>query len=308
MIKRSKIMIIVLTILEFLSSCSEDNYSLGELNNIRDFTSSSSTKINKVFEYLPAPGQHINKGVEGTTMKNAIEFAGKNLIYGSTGISLGGFGGYIIVGFDHSVMNIDGKDFMIRGNPFTGPYGTSCEPGIIMVMQDKNNNGIPDDTWYELKGENHDEETTIQNYSITYFRPQNGPGDILWRDSEGSNGQISYIPEFHDQMYYPNWIEKDSYTLTGTLLKHRTVKDTVSGLWSNNAFGAGYADNLGEADDFELGNRFDISNAINSKLEPVNLKYIDFIKIYTAVNIEAGLLGENSTEIFEIKDINPSFN
>ena len=34
-------------------------------------------------------------------------------------ISLGGYGGYVIFGFDHTVINVKGKkDFMILGNSF----------------------------------------------------------------------------------------------------------------------------------------------------------------------------------------------
>ena len=64
-------------------------------------------------------------------------------------VSLGGFGGYVVVGFDHSIDNKVGEyDFGITGNSFAG----SSEPGIVWVMQDENGNGLPDDTWYELKG------------------------------------------------------------------------------------------------------------------------------------------------------------
>ena len=61
-------------------------------------------------------------------------------------VSLGGFGGYIVVGFDHSIDNSGDYDLGILGNSFSG----SSEPGIVWVMQDENGNGLPDDTWYEL--------------------------------------------------------------------------------------------------------------------------------------------------------------
>lgn len=66
-------------------------------------------------------------------------------------VSLGAWGGYMILGFDHSVKD-DGKgeaDFDMVGNPL-GKYW--CECGVVWVSQDENGNGIPDDTWYELKG------------------------------------------------------------------------------------------------------------------------------------------------------------
>jgi hypothetical protein len=58
--------------------------------------------------------------------------------------SLGGWGGYIVFGFDHSVENGSGGDLYIRGNAFEG----NSEAGVVWVMQDENGNGLPDDTWY----------------------------------------------------------------------------------------------------------------------------------------------------------------
>lgn len=61
-------------------------------------------------------------------------------------ISLGGFGGYVVVGFDHTITNVTGKrDFRVLGNAFysaanpdsDAPEGGSCEPGVIMVAYDK---------------------------------------------------------------------------------------------------------------------------------------------------------------------------
>lgn len=61
-------------------------------------------------------------------------------------ISLGGFGGYVVVGFDHTIANVVGKrDFRVLGNAFysadnpdiNAPEGGSCEPGVVMVAYDK---------------------------------------------------------------------------------------------------------------------------------------------------------------------------
>ena len=63
---------------------------------------------------------------------------------------MGGFGGYIIFGFDHSVANNAGADLAIYGNPIGGsaPW---AEPGIVMVSQDVNGNGKPDDECMNLQ-------------------------------------------------------------------------------------------------------------------------------------------------------------
>lgn len=65
-------------------------------------------------------------------MAKACEEA-ENLVNTTNYVSLGSFGGYIVVGFDHSVLNKEGEyDFAIQGNSFE----TSNEPGIVWVMQD----------------------------------------------------------------------------------------------------------------------------------------------------------------------------
>ena len=68
-------------------------------------------------------------------------------------------------------------------------------------------------------------------------------------------------------MYYPNWIEEDSYTLTGSMLEPRTVLE--GGKWKNQSFGKGYADNWGSdmAKDDNGNyryNQFDLDDAIDS--------------------------------------------
>ena len=107
----------------------------------------SKADWNKVYDYTPAPGQFINElktgGFDGTqtTMEAAIAYAEKRLAQ-ENWVSLGGFGGYIVVGFDHSIDNSGDYDLAILGNSFSG----SSEPGIVWVMQDENGNGLPDDT------------------------------------------------------------------------------------------------------------------------------------------------------------------
>ena len=112
-----------------------------EADRYRPATSSSSADRVTVYEFMPAPGQFIHQ-INATTAAEACREAERRLANNRT-VSLGAFGGYITVGFDHSVRNISGDyDFAIAGNSFR----TSNEPGIVRVMQDENGNGLPDDT------------------------------------------------------------------------------------------------------------------------------------------------------------------
>ena len=170
---------------------------------------------------------------------------------------------------------------------------------------------MPNDEWYELKGSEYGKPETIQDYAVTYFRP--GPNmDTQWQDNKGNKGAIDRLGNYPPQeFYYPLWIEEDSYTLYGTCLKARTEQSPSTGMWSNNPFGWGYADNIG--DDMPnkdnpnagaLGNYFKISDALNIDGTSANLSHIDFIKVQTGVNVKAGWLGENSTEVFKFCDEN----
>ncbi|MDE7096891.1 MAG: cell surface protein, partial [Muribaculaceae bacterium] len=106
-----------------------------------------SPYISKVYEYHPAPGQFVNempRYEEGDTYADILQKAEES-ISGTNDImiTLGGFGGYVTFGFDHSVINVPGDyDFRIWGNSFyeltdSSRKGGSAEPGIVMVSYDE---------------------------------------------------------------------------------------------------------------------------------------------------------------------------
>ena len=282
----------------------------------REANGSSKADWSKVFDYTPAPGQFINElktgGFDGTqtTPEAAIAYAEERM-RDENWVSLGGFGGYIVVGFDHSIANSGDYDFGVKGNSFNG----SSEPGIVWVMQDENGNGEPDDTWYELAGSETGKATTIQNYAVTYYRPSGAGMPVQWTDNLGNHGEVDYLKQFHRQdYYYPLWIEEDSYTLTGTCLEPRNYDASGNGsYWVNDKYDWGYADNYSPVDrltdddnaEGEVNaNHFKISNAIDCFGEPIHLDYIDFVKVQVGVNAKSGWLGELSTEVCGFFDYN----
>lgn len=305
-----------------LSACNKDDIiespDIPGDGNIRYPVSGSSALCNKVYEYTPAPGQFINDNSTGgmsgdeTSPELAAAWAEKRL-ESNLFVSLGAFGGYIVVGFDHSIIaNANGDyDFAIYGNAFfnaNSSDGGSNEPGIVYVMQDTNGNGLPDDTWHELKGSETGKSSTITDYEITYYRPASPQMDVQWTDNQGNSGTVSYLSGFHKQdYYYPAWIKEDAYTLKGTCLSNRTEQESASGLWSNYAFDWGYADNMGSdnirTDKHPQCNRFRISDAMTEDGSPAELDHIDFVKVQTGVNSKAGWLGEVSTEVFGFEDL-----
>ncbi len=281
----------------------------------RPAISSSSRHWNKVYEYTPGPGQFINDtamgGFAGTesTADAAISYAERRLhrqINSTTNtfVSLGSFGGYIVVGFDHSITSSDGDyDFVVRGNAFE----RSSEPGIVYVMQDENGDGLPNDTWYELAGSDRLAADTKVGYAVTYFRPVADGMPVQWRDNCGGAGEVKYLSAYHKQpSYFPAWVEGESYTLRGTYLKERVAVENFQVVLS--PFDWGYADNFSPIDMLSSGagdaaitaNRFRISDAVYADGTPVKLQYIDFVKVQTACLANCGELGEQSTEIIGI--------
>lgn len=267
----------------------------------------NSDKITRVLEYKPAPGQHINRlfptPAMSDTYENALEFAASKLINNSAMVGLGGFGGYVVVGFDHSIVNVPGEyDFKALGNAFTN----SAEPGIVMVCQDLNKNGIPDpdEPWYELAGSDYYKANTIHNYEITYYRPDpdGQKSNIRWTDNQGNEGVMTHISFATQATMYPLWVTENTMTFRGTRLAGNA---TLSGsTWLLPSLEWGYVDNHANNATIDK-NGFKIEWAVDDSGNPVHLEYIDFIKVYTGMVQEAGWLGETSTEFAGIIDLHP---
>ncbi|EJL76197.1 hypothetical protein [Chryseobacterium populi] len=284
---------------------------------VKQETGTYSRYISNVFDFRPAVGQFTNEVPEyaaGNTFSQLLQKAKESLVgSNSTMVTLGGFGGYVVFGFDHTIPNMDGRDFKILGNAFWGndandPRSGSCEPGIIMVAYDKNKNGKPDDNeWYEIAGSEYFKNTTVKNYSITYFKPDENkpavPGAdpwqadveyIKWQDNLGNNG-FKTKNAFHAQSYYPLWLSETSYVLTGTKIKNNFYDQSGNGsYWVGKSYEFGYADNAPNNDG---ASDIDISWAVDKSGSYVKLPGIDFVKVYTGINQEAGWLGEVSTEV-----------
>lgn len=300
-----------LSLVTLLASCSKDEVVVSEVKGqYRPATAKSKKTCNRVWEYTPAPGQFINE-TSLASADEAAEFALSRLERGLY-VSLGGFGGYIVVGFDHSILSSDGDyDFAVAGNAFYRAgttTGGSNEPGIVYVMQDANGNGRPDDTWFELKGSDTLSPSTLRDYEVTYTRPDSPGKSVSWTDNRGGEGSIDYLSVFHKQdYYYPAWVETSVYILGGTCLPARNIQDHETMQWDNNPYGWGYVDNMGDdctsIGDLMQCNRFRISDAIDAAGKPVSLEYIDFVKIQTGVNAKSGVLGEVSTEVLGVLDL-----
>lgn len=315
-----------------MTSCSDNDEP-----DIQPTPSDATPYITQVLEYMPAVGQFTNTlpeyengDTQETMNRKALDAIGNNQ---KGMISLGGYGGYIIVGFDHTIENKEGLcDFRVLGNAFydsmnpdsEAPQGGSCEPGIIMVAYDANGNGTPDENeWYEIAGSAHLNPTEelwyakaqnagnnvnlYKDYEITYYRPEKEPESaedkaqyIRWEDNQGNSGYKT-MNQTHSQPYFPQWIQGDKLTFKGTCLPQNGIDESGQGNhYVLYKFGYGYADN---AMNSESDAAIDIEWAVDKQGNAVHLPGVDFIKVYTGVNQENGWIGECSTEITGIEDL-----
>ena len=281
-----------------------------------------SPYIAKVLEYNPAPGQFVNTmpqyevGDTYATMLQKVEesIAGTNRSL----ISLGAWGGYVTFAFDHSVVNTPNQsDFLIEGNSFYASAtskGGSSEPGIVMVSIDINQNGLPDEPFYQLAGSEHANPNTLHHYSLTYYRtpadhtPQpdkkNSITDttyIHWTDSHNQTGYL-HKNTFHTQEYFPQWLADSTLTFVGSRLPDNAYDPNGKGAyWIQQPFEYGYADC--HPNDSIARCSFDIDWAVTDEGKPIYLPCVDFVRIYTGVFQQCGWTGEISTEISHARDL-----
>ncbi len=252
--------------------------------------SSTNEGIKHVFDFSPAPGQFV--GVYpaysvGETAEQMRAKAESKLTSGSL-VSLGRYGGSLTFAFRTTVNNLQGSDFRILGNSFSN----SAEPGIVEVSEDVNENGLPDDHWYELAGSEYRKSSTTHGYHITYYRPEHPTDSVAFSDNQGQSGFVT--------AFYPTW-KGDSIECNGTLLPPTALRNEL-GFWTSMSLPWGYADN--QPNNSQL-NDFDLDWAVDASGSTVSLNKIHFIKVYTAVNQNAGWMGELSTELTGAINLHP---
>ncbi len=275
-----------------------------------------------VVELHQAPGQFINElpyADEETTQEEVCANAQEQLEMGAL-VSLGTYGGYITVKFDHPVENKTGNDILIKGNGFYAnadpvygdeTIGGSIEPGIVYV-------GVGSDPataqWYELAGSEYF-TSEVHDFSITYHKPtsENVTNDYIrwecsWTDSDGvKRDSTGYHAKngSHSQSYWPKYEGKDELTFSGGRLPNNAIEQSGQGtywvLYRYSADSYGYVD--ASATNDSLYSSFDISWAVDKDGRPVALDKVDFVRVATGIFQYCGWLGETSTEVSDFADL-----
>jgi len=275
--------------------------------NVANETTNYNPYITRIFDFDPAPGMFANEVYkEGFTKENVMQTALSRINETSVGylLDLGGFGGSIVVGFDHTVVNIPGKeDFRVYGGDISNPSVPKPNPpapGLIYVAYDKNKNGKPDaDEWYEIIGSQHTKENTIKNFKITYHKKPAGEplvtASALFLDyehlfCEDNQGKTYYMERPKGKKeFYPAWAAQTTVSYEGMKLNvdFVTARAGQTTLWKSTAPEWGYAN--------AINPDIDIDWAVDKSGNKANLPGIDFIKVVNCVSEPMGRCQQQSS-------------
>lgn len=286
-----------------------------------------------VHEYRPAPGQFVQDGAFNDPRAALGPPVGGGTLDGDErkAVTLGGFGGVIVLGFERRVeddpKNPLGLDCIVFGNAFWAsgdPNRRWGEPATIEIALDANGNGLPDDPWYLIPGTHLPE-------------PWNAADTQTW-DDDTNDG--AFPPAFDD------WIppgesgvwQTAGFRLPSDPFETMLILENPHGPFATEEGIAGYADCsptlvLGDLDGDNVvddvdalpelfytrpddpwtvgidpgsggGDAFDIAWAVDpANGRPARLPGFDFIRITSATNAVFGPFGERSTEVCGVADV-----
>ncbi len=290
--------------------------------------------------YRPGPGQFVNEPspFTGLVFNDQLKALGAPIGGGvhapdnSKVVTVGGFGGSVIVGFSATVWddpcNAYGLDAIVFGNSFVvGPESNLArEPGVIEIARDANGNGVPDDAWFVIVAPTPpggsgivsgvpDAQLVMRTWDNDPGTPA-GPGDVSW---------------YPDALLYP-WVvppglpssyETSTFALVvpGVGVPMVGHADVSAVLLLGDLDGDDVVDAPGIApgefytapdNPFVFGvdagtgggDAFDIAWAVDPATgAAANLHGFDFVRISTGIDTNQGSLGEVSTEIGGVSDV-----
>ena len=260
----------------------------------------------RVISYTPSPGQFVsNPQFNDPTRALGLPIGGGPSAADNTKcVTLGGFGGSIVLGFDHSILNQPpgnanphGLDLIVYGNSFyVGASRTRrwAEAGVIEVSRDVNNNGLADDAWYVIPGSHLPAIPSASLVGGHYQLPAAIFGGPVVTNPLGTGATDEGIFGYADCT--PTMVlgdldgdgVADDLTLTPEMFYTRPDDPFVVGVTP----GSGGGDAI------------DISWAVEPATGlPANLPSIDFVRITTAVDRVNGIFGEVSVEVCAVAEV-----
>ncbi|PBJ16015.1 hypothetical protein [Flavobacterium sp. ACN6] len=275
--------------------------------NVTNETANFNPYITRIFDFDPAPGMFANDIYkEGNSKEDVMKTALGRISETNVGylLDLGGFGGSIVVGFDHTVVNVPGtSDFRVYGGDVTNSAVAKANPpapGLIYVAYDKNKNGKPDaDEWYEIVGSQHAKSNTVKNFKVTYHKKAAGEplvtSSALFLDyehvfCENNQGETFYLARPRSRKeFYPLWASQTSVSYEGLKLDvdFTPLRPNQTTLWYSTPPEWGYVN--------AVNPDIDIDWAVDKNGNKANLPGIDFIKVVNCVSEPMGLCQQQSS-------------
>ena len=296
--------------------------------------------------YLPAPGQKVNVWAFylAEIALGSPNGGGTQLQNNDEVVTLGGFGGQIVLAFDHDVennpANPKGLDAIVFSNAIwynSNPNQHWAEFATIEIMPELNDNNIPGDypgeKWYIIPGSDLPDPCSWRTQ--TWDDEDDGyPGFDGWPETYDTNA-FELFPLYQDidpgypviwAFVNPNIEDSDpcndnlegawgyaEYTPT-LLLGDRNSDDSTTGFGDVNDMPAELFYTIPD-DPCTVGidagacggDAFDIEWAVDPcTWQAANLDSFRYIRLTTAVDVnELGALGEISAEIDAVSDVRP---
>ena len=201
-----------------------------------------------LYAYLPAPAQFVNEGVTTGGWGDAYDSNGAVKATGSTGVSLGFFGGYAVYEFENPIADDPthpyGADFIVYGNAFWN----NSEAGCIQVSKDGT-------TWYDIAGSMYYTKST-KGATITYTNPN--PSEDKGITAAASNkGTLADVPYA---------LTVNGTTTSGTVTKNTFHNHSWFPLNANYFVDSGTRKEMAKVDEFSFVSRTLNSDNITSTL------------------------------------------
>lgn len=257
----------------------------------------------EVLDYSPAPGQFTDNPAYNDPADALGPPAGMGISDGNTQsvVTLGGFGGSIVLRFDHTVeddpLNPHGMDAIVFSNSFWvggNPERHWAECAVIEISLDVNGNGLADDPWFVIPGSHYAGGTWIQDAFLLPVAPFGGSVIVNSSPMPGAEavwGYAEYSPTLLlGDLDADNLVDDPAISPA----KFYTVPDDPFAVGTSAGAGGGDAFDIAWAIDPTTGN-------------PAGLVGFDFIRLTTAVQSSLGPLGEKSAEIDAVADVAPDY-
>ena len=200
-----------------------------------------------LYAYLPAPAQFVNEGVTTGDWGDAYDSNGAVKATGSTGVSLGFFGGYAVYEFENPIADDPthpyGADFIVYGNAFWN----NSEAGCIQVSKDGT-------TWYDIAGSMYYTKST-KGATITYTNPN--PNEDKGITAAGATSTLADVPYA---------LTVNGTTTSGTVTKNTFHNHSWFPLNANYFVDSGTRKEMAKVDEFSFVSRTLNSDNITSTL------------------------------------------